>query len=347
MTAQDAGQVLGKLLDRPSRVEMFPELRTGWTQALVLENQLVLLATRLLDKQYERVRDRLTAKEKAELGEIVAWRRRLESDAARLPTTFEAYEARQDEVTRRYREIERKNFFVEESIDEVQRQLLGWKRRGVLLAIASKNDEETALAALERHPEMLLRPGDFAARRIHWGDKAQSLVDIAAELRLGVSSLVFLDDHPVERARVRAALPEVLVPELPEDKLLVPAALCAVPVAAKGQVVGVLVVIRSKSEPFGDRESGALSDLAPVVAASLESSKFTRSIEAQSLVDPLTGRGAEVPLYRREALAVGAAIAGPALIEEDDTTTVVAAGFSAAVDRHGYLVLERRARVFA
>jgi N-methylhydantoinase A len=64
----------------------------------------------------------------------------------------------------------------------------------------------------------------------------------------------------------------------------------------------------------------------------------------RKLVDPLTGRAAEVPLYRREALAVGAAIAGPALIEEDDTTTVVAAGFSAAVDRHGYLVLERRGK---
>jgi N-methylhydantoinase A len=68
------------------------------------------------------------------------------------------------------------------------------------------------------------------------------------------------------------------------------------------------------------------------------------SAARRSLIDPLTGRAAEVPLYRREALAVGAAIAGPALIEEDDTTTVVAAGFSAAVDRHGYLVLERRGK---
>jgi N-methylhydantoinase A/oxoprolinase/acetone carboxylase beta subunit len=48
-----------------------------------------------------------------------------------------------------------------------------------------------------------------------------------------------------------------------------------------------------------------------------------------------------VPIYRREALPPGVAIAGPALIEEDDTTTVVARGFSAAVDPHGYIVLER------
>ncbi len=59
------------------------------------------------------------------------------------------------------------------------------------------------------------------------------------------------------------------------------------------------------------------------------------------LIDPLTGRAAEVPLYRREALAPGAAIAGPALIEEDDTTTVVARGFRAALDPNGYIILER------
>jgi FkbH-like protein len=74
---------------------------------------------------------------------------------------------------------------------------------------------------------MLLRSRDFAARRIHWGDKAQSLVEIAAELHLSVSSLVFLDDSPAERERVRATLPDVLVPELSADKLLVPAALAA------------------------------------------------------------------------------------------------------------------------
>lgn len=60
-----------------------------------------------------------------------------------------------------------------------------------------------------------------------------------------------------------------------------------------------------------------------------------------TLIDPLTGRAADVPLYRREALAPGAAIAGPALIEEDDTTTVVAAGFRATLDPNGYIVLER------
>ena len=61
----------------------------------------------------------------------------------------------------------------------------------------------------------------------------------------------------------------------------------------------------------------------------------------RTLIDPLGGASAEVPIYRREALPPGVAIAGPALIEEDDTTTVVARGFSAAIDPHGYIVLER------
>ena len=61
----------------------------------------------------------------------------------------------------------------------------------------------------------------------------------------------------------------------------------------------------------------------------------------RKLLDPLSGRADDVSLYRREALAPGAAIVGPALIEEDDTTTVVARGFRAALDPHGYIILER------
>jgi N-methylhydantoinase A len=65
-------------------------------------------------------------------------------------------------------------------------------------------------------------------------------------------------------------------------------------------------------------------------------------VARRALVDPLGGKVADVPIYRREAMADGAAIAGPALIEEDDTTTVVAAGFVASIDRHGYIVLGRK-----
>ncbi|HUA15087.1 MAG TPA: HAD-IIIC family phosphatase [Verrucomicrobiae bacterium] len=109
---------------------------------------------------------------------------------------------------------------VGEAYIDLQRALKMLRNRGILLAIASKNDESVALEALRKHPEMVLRPEDFAAWRINWRDKAASIAEIAAELRLGPQSIVFLDDNPVERARVREAFPEVLVPDWPSDKTL-------------------------------------------------------------------------------------------------------------------------------
>jgi len=112
-----------------------------------------------------------------------------------------------------------------EALVDFQRQLKALAGRGVLLAIASKNEETVALEAIERHPEMLLRREDFSACRINWRDKAQNIVEIAAELNLGLQSVVFIDDNPFERVRVREALPDVFVPEWPEDKYLYATAL--------------------------------------------------------------------------------------------------------------------------
>lgn len=101
-----------------------------------------------------------------------------------------------------------------------QRALLALTRRGVQLAIASKNDERVALDAIDSHPEMVLRRDRFAGWRINWNDKAANLVELSSELRLGLQSFVFIDDNPVERARVSGALPEVLVPDWPADPAL-------------------------------------------------------------------------------------------------------------------------------
>lgn len=105
-----------------------------------------------------------------------------------------------------------------EAFVDFQRALKSLRNRGILLAIASKNQEEIALQAFEKRPEMVLRRGDFAGWRINWNDKAANIAALAAELNLGLQSVVFIDDNPVERARVREALPEVLVPEWPDDK---------------------------------------------------------------------------------------------------------------------------------
>ena len=91
------------------------------------------------------------------------------------------------------------------------------KERGVILAVCSKNDAKIAEAAFNDHPEMVLRRSDFAAFQANWDDKAQNLKAIATRLNIGVDSLVFVDDNPIERARIRQSLPMVSVPELPDD----------------------------------------------------------------------------------------------------------------------------------
>lgn len=98
-----------------------------------------------------------------------------------------------------------------------QETILSLWKRGIILAINSKNNEADAMEALEKHPEMILRPHHFAAIRMNWLDKVANLESIAAELNIGLDSLVFVDDNPAECAMVRARLPQVLTVQLPRD----------------------------------------------------------------------------------------------------------------------------------
>jgi len=107
-----------------------------------------------------------------------------------------------------------------------QRYVALLARRGVILAVCSKNDAAVAEAAFA-HPEMALKRSDIAAFVANWDDKAANLRRIAALLDIGLDSLVFVDDNPAERDIVRRELPEVNVPELPEDAAQYPACLAA------------------------------------------------------------------------------------------------------------------------
>ncbi len=107
-----------------------------------------------------------------------------------------------------------------EAYADFQEQLLTLTRRGIVLGIASKNDEQVALAAIDNHPEMVLRRENFAGWRINWGDKAENIRALTESLNLGLDAVVFIDDNPMERGRVREALPDVLVPEWPSDPRL-------------------------------------------------------------------------------------------------------------------------------
>ncbi len=106
---------------------------------------------------------------------------------------------------------------VGEAFRDFQKALKSLTRKGVQLAIVSKNDESVALQAIDEHPEMLLRRSDFVGWRINWQDKAENLRALVAEINLGLSSVVYIDDNPAERDRVRHAYPDVLVPEWPAD----------------------------------------------------------------------------------------------------------------------------------
>jgi FkbH-like protein len=99
----------------------------------------------------------------------------------------------------------------------VQRLALDLRQRGIVLAVSSKNNDDVARAPFEQHPEMLLKLDHLAVFQANWNDKATNIQAIADELSLGLDSFVFLDDNPVERGLVRRLLPQVAVPELPDE----------------------------------------------------------------------------------------------------------------------------------
>lgn len=108
-----------------------------------------------------------------------------------------------------------------ESFLALQAYAKAMSRRGIILAVCSKNDRQNALLPFREHPDMILREGDFAAFVANWDDKAQNIRRIAAELNIGLDAMVFVDDNPFERNLVRAELPMVAVPEVPEEPALV------------------------------------------------------------------------------------------------------------------------------
>ena len=90
-----------------------------------------------------------------------------------------------------------------------QQYLLSLSQRGVLLAACSKNDHDKAIEPFERHPEMVLRMKDFVSFKANWQPKSENIRQIAAELNLGLDSMVFIDDNPAEVDIVRQFVPEV------------------------------------------------------------------------------------------------------------------------------------------
>ena len=91
------------------------------------------------------------------------------------------------------------------------------KQRGIILCVASKNNEETAKEPFEKHPDMVLKLEDIAVFQANWETKVDNIRTIQSILNIGFDSMVFLDDNPFERNMVRENIPDITVPELPED----------------------------------------------------------------------------------------------------------------------------------
>ena len=103
---------------------------------------------------------------------------------------------------------------------DFQRWLKQLKECGIILCVCSKNNEDIAKKPFEEHEEMILRLSDIALFVANWEDKASNIRLIQKTLNIGMDSMVFIDDNPFERNLVRQMIPEIEVPELPEDPAL-------------------------------------------------------------------------------------------------------------------------------
>jgi FkbH-like protein len=100
---------------------------------------------------------------------------------------------------------------------EFQHWMKKLQRRGIILAVCSKNTESVAKEPFEKHPDMVLRLEDIAVFVANWDNKVDNIRQIQSILNIGFDSMVFLDDNPFERNIVRENIAGIIVPELPED----------------------------------------------------------------------------------------------------------------------------------
>jgi FkbH-like protein len=103
---------------------------------------------------------------------------------------------------------------------EFQRILLSLQKRGIILAINSKNNFDDAIEVIRNHPHMVLQEKDFTIMKINWNEKSDNLKQISSELNIGLDSLVFFDDDPINQEQVKKLLPEVMTIDLPKDPTL-------------------------------------------------------------------------------------------------------------------------------
>jgi FkbH-like protein len=156
---------------------------------------------------------------------------------------------------------------------------LSMRKRGVLLAVCSKNDEENARAAFERNTEMVLKLEHLSAFVANWHDKASNLREIASQLNIGLDALVFVDDNPFERELVRRELPMVHVPEITTE----PASFAAT-VSAGGYFEALAFTTEDRERASQYQANRARAEIA---AAATDMPTYLRSLDMRLLWKPI------------------------------------------------------------
>ncbi len=169
---------------------------------------------------------------------------------------------------------------------DFQRRLLDYQQRGFLLALCSKNNPEDVAEVLEHHPHQLLRNGQFAARRVNWRSKTENLMELAAELNLGLDAFVFVDDSDHECAEVRRALPEVTVVKTPDKPVKIPGCLDRI---ARLEVVALTTEDRKKTALYAaERQRHGLRER--LVAEGADALSYLASLQMRMRIS-LKGSG--------------------------------------------------------
>ena len=156
-------------------------------------------------------------------------------------------------------------------------------RRGIILAVCSKNDEANALEPFEKHPDMVLKRADISSFIANWSNKADNIRAIAQELNIGLDALCFIDDNPFERNLVRQELPMVAVPEVSDDPTGYPVA-----VADGGYFEGLSVTDEDRertSQYQGNKARDALK------AAVTDLPSYLRGLEMELVWKPFDAIG--------------------------------------------------------
>jgi FkbH-like protein len=151
-------------------------------------------------------------------------------------------------------------------------------RRGIILAVCSKNDEANAVEPFDKHPEMVLKRADIACFIANWSDKASNIRAIAKDLNIGLDSLVFIDDNPFERNLVRQELPMVAVPEVDDDPTYYPRA-----IADAGYFEGIAITDEDR-ERSGQYQGNRAREALKSSVTDLDS--YLRGLEMQLIWRP-------------------------------------------------------------